>query len=98
MNAKLIERCLPGAYNDMTVIFKQAQGFLAAGDEQMKDNKIEEAVVHYEQGIARLASLKVDERTGEVETLFTTLTERLEGARSSLEQSSSNQNLGIGGP
>ena len=97
MNAKLIERCLPGAYNDMTVIFKQAQGFLAAGDEQMKDNKIEMAVVHYEQGIALLTSLEADERTEAIETLFATLTERLEGAQSLLEQSPSNQNLAMGG-
>ena len=98
MNAKLIERCLPGAYNDMTVIFKQAQGFLAAGDEQMKDNKIEEAVVHYEQGIARLASLEADERIERTEKLLTTLTEQLESAQSSLEQSSSNKNLVMGSP
>ncbi|MHA7840724.1 MAG: tetratricopeptide repeat protein, partial [Gammaproteobacteria bacterium] len=87
---------LPAA-NDMTIIFKQAQDYLAAGDERMKDNKIEKAVVHYEQGIALLASLEADERTGEVETLFTTLTELLEGAQSLLEQSPSNQNLAMGG-
>ncbi|MHA7841420.1 MAG: tetratricopeptide repeat protein, partial [Gammaproteobacteria bacterium] len=86
------------AGNDMTVIFKQAQGCLAAGDEEMKDNKIEEAVVHYEQGIALLAFLEVDERTEGIETLFTTLTERLEGAQSLLEQSSGNKNLAMGGP
>ncbi|MHA7840923.1 MAG: tetratricopeptide repeat protein, partial [Gammaproteobacteria bacterium] len=88
---------LPAA-NDMTIIFKQAQDCLASGDEQMKDNKIAEAVVHYEQGIARLASLKVDERTEAVEKLFATLTERLEGTQSLLEQSPINQNLVMGSP
>ena len=64
----------------------------------MKDNQLAEAEVHYEQGIALLASLEVDERTEEVETLSTTLTERLQGAQSLLEQTSGNQNLVMGGP
>ncbi|MHA7841287.1 MAG: NB-ARC domain-containing protein [Gammaproteobacteria bacterium] len=67
-------------------IVDEVQQCLALGDEQMQKNVFKEAQIHYERGIALLASLDKDEETEATNILLTELTGRLAGVNNVLEQ------------